>query len=67
MKTDTLIRNEGMKLLTENLGMVEAERFIMLIQRGSFGYTKWRENLFEDMSIEKISEKAAQLRLCNAQ
>jgi hypothetical protein len=32
MKTDTLIKNEGMETLSKHLGMVEAERFIMLIQ-----------------------------------
>lgn len=42
--------------------MVEAERFIMLIQKELFDYTKWQENLFEEMSIEEISEKAADFR-----
>ena len=63
MKSDTVIRNEGMKALLSSLGMVEAERFIMLIQKEPFDYTKWQEDLFEDMSIEEISEKAAELRL----
>jgi hypothetical protein len=62
MKADTLIRNEGMQALLNTLGMVEAERFIMLIQREPFDYTKWQENLFEDMSIEEISRKAADFR-----
>ncbi|GHT44899.1 hypothetical protein AGMMS49965_21340 [Bacteroidia bacterium] len=62
MKTDTLIRNEGMQVLLTGLGMVEAERFIMLIQQEPFDYTKWQENLFEDMSIEEISRKAANFR-----
>ncbi|MDR0836211.1 MAG: hypothetical protein LBN11_06520 [Tannerella sp.] len=62
MKTDTIIRNEGMHVLLTNLGKVEAERFIMLIQQEPFDYTKWQENLFEDMSIEEISRKAANFR-----
>ena len=62
MKTDTLIRNEGMEILVENLGMVEAERFIMLIQREPFDYTKWQENLFKNMTIEEISKKAMEYR-----
>jgi len=65
VKTDTIIRNEGMEILAKYLGIVEAERFIMLIQREPFDYTKWQENLFEDMSIEEISEKAAEYRLQN--
>ena len=62
MKTDTIIRNEGMEVLSKYLGMVEAERFIMLIQREPFDYTKWQENLFENMTIEEISNKAAEHR-----
>jgi len=62
MKTDTLIRNEGMEVLAKNLGMIEAERFIMLIQKEPFDYTKWQENLFENMSVEEISRKAAEYR-----
>lgn len=52
-------------MLINNLGMVEAERFIMLIQREPFDYSKWQENLFEDMSIEEISKNAASIRKKN--
>ena len=62
MRTDTIIRNEGTQVLMDNLGLVEAERFIMLIQKELFDYTKWQENLFEDMSIEEISQKATDYR-----
>ncbi|MCL2380098.1 MAG: hypothetical protein FWC64_00725 [Treponema sp.] len=62
MKTDTLIRNEGMEVLARTLGLVEAERFIMLIRKEQFDYTKWQENLFEDMSVEELSKKAAEFR-----
>ena len=58
MKTDTEIRNQGFKLLFENMNMVEAERFISLIQREKFDYTKWRKNLFKHMSVEELSDKA---------
>jgi hypothetical protein len=58
MKTDTVIKNEGMEVLSKYLGLVEAERFIMLIQREPFDYTKWQENLFEDMTIEELAKKA---------
>jgi len=62
MKADTILRNEGMEILAKNLGLVEAERFIMLIQKEPFDYTEWQENLFENMSIEEISTKAAEYR-----
>ncbi len=62
MKTDTILRKEGMEILMENLGLVEAERFIMLIQREPFDYTRWQENLFADKSMETIFKEAAALR-----
>ncbi|MCL2040239.1 MAG: hypothetical protein FWG85_07405 [Bacteroidetes bacterium] len=62
MKTDTIIRQEGMEILTKHLGLIEAERFVMLIQREPFDYTKWQENLFEGMTIEQISKNATELR-----
>ena len=65
MRTDTLIRNEGMEALTQNLGWVDAERFIMLIQKEPFDYTKWQEHLFENMSVEELSKKAAEYRRNN--
>ena len=54
-----------MEALSYKLGMIDAERFIMFVQRDSFDYTKWQENLFENMSLGEISEKAVALRLSN--
>jgi len=56
--TDTVLKNEGIKVLTKNLGKVEAERFIALIIRDKFDYTEWQKDLFDEMSIEELSEKA---------
>ena len=33
MRSNTLIKNDGMRILVENLGIIEAERFITLILR----------------------------------
>lgn len=55
MITDTEIKVKGAQVLTQYLGDVEAERFIALIQREPFDYTKWRQELDEDLSIEEIS------------
>ncbi|MDR2575312.1 MAG: hypothetical protein LBC52_02595 [Treponema sp.] len=54
-----------MDTLIKNLGLVEAERFVMLIQKDPFDYTKWQENLFKDMSIDEIYNNAAELRQKN--
>jgi len=45
--------------------LIEAERFVMLIQKDSFDYTKWQENLFKDMTIDEIYNNAAELRQKN--
>jgi hypothetical protein len=62
MMTDTEIRLKGIQVLIDQLGDVEAERFVALIQRELFDYTKWRQGLDEDLSIEEISKKAMKLR-----
>ena len=63
MMTDTEIRVKGVQVLAEYLGDVEAGRFIALIQREPFDYTKWRQGMDEDLSIEEISKKAMALRM----
>ena len=67
MITDTEIRIKGLQVLTKYLGDIEAERFIALIQREPFNYTKWREGLDEDLTIEEISRRAMALRARDAE
>ena len=62
MMTDTEIRLKGVQILSQYLGDIEMERFIALIQREPFDYTRWREAMDTDDSIEAISQKAMQLR-----
>lgn len=58
MNVDTEIKIRGLEILNKHLGTVETERFVALIQREKFDYTKWRESLFEGSSGEGISPKA---------
>jgi len=67
MITDTEIKLKGVQVLAEHLGDVEAERFIALIQREPFDYTKWRQGLDENLTIEGISQKAMELRRRSAE
>jgi hypothetical protein len=67
MITDTEIRIKGLQILTEHLGDIEAERFIVLIHREPFDYTKWRQGLDENFSIEDISKKAIDLKMKNTE
>ena len=58
MRTDTLIRHEGMLALRERLGLVEAERFIALVRREPFDYTEWQQTLWQDKSVEDVFAQA---------
>ncbi len=58
MKVDTEIKVLGFQILTQYLGLVEAERFITLIQREKFDYTQWQQTLFAGLSGEEISRQA---------
>jgi hypothetical protein len=40
MITDTEIKTKGLQVLTQHLGNIETERFIALIQREPFDYTR---------------------------
>lgn len=54
------ILNNGMQCLTEKLGIVEAERFISVVIREQFDYTKWQSTHFDKMSPEEFNESASQ-------
>jgi len=56
MRTDAELLREGMKILTEHLGIEGTERFVAIIR--SFDYTKWRQNLFQDMPSDVFLENA---------
>ena len=62
MKTDTEIRVDGLRALTDSLGVVEAERFVSLILREPFDYTRLQKDLFEEKSVEEISRSAMEAR-----
>ena len=58
MYAEIALRNEGMKVLINSLGPVEAERFISLIIREPFDYTEWQRELFNEMSVRELSSLA---------
>jgi hypothetical protein len=58
MKTDTEIKVEGTKALIKAMGAIEAERYIALIAREKFDYTKWRKTMLPEGSIQEISKAA---------
>jgi hypothetical protein len=62
MKTDTEIKVDGTKALIDALGELETERFIALITREPFDYTRWQKDMWPERSIEEISEAAMKYR-----
>ena len=62
MVTDEQLKIEGLKALTEALGEVQAEKFIALIMRSPFDYTKWQKKLWTERSVEDISNAAMEMR-----
>ena len=56
---NSAIMTAGMKLLRENLGLIECEIFLANIKQERFDYTEWRENLYEDMSLDDLVNNAA--------
>ena len=57
MRGNTVIKAEGTRVLTESLGPVDAERFIVLLRREPFDYTKWRQVLHKDVTFDDFLKK----------
>ena len=57
MQTEAII-SAGLKLLREHLGFIETEIFLSKVTRKGFDYTEWRENLWEDLTIDEVFERA---------
>ena len=57
-KTDSVLKWQGMNILIQYLGEVDAERFIYLMKREPFDYTKWRQDNLTDESVRELSQKA---------
>lgn len=48
MRNEQVIMSEGMKCLTEKLGIVEAEFFVFNLKKDTFDYTQWHQEYFEN-------------------
>lgn len=59
MKTDSAIKVEGMNILLKNLGKVDAERFIALLIKEPFDYTKWQKDMFKGLDVRELSKIAS--------
>ena len=59
MTNSAVLLDRGIRCLNNELGILEAERFVALLLRETFDYTEWRKNnLFVGMSVKEISNAA---------
>lgn len=65
MKTDSEIRTKGIQVLFQHLGAVDAERFISMINRERFDYTRWRQQQWQGETVASLAVKARQMREAN--
>jgi len=64
MTNSAVLLDRGIRCLNNELGILDAERFVALLLRESFDYTEWRKNnLFVGMSIDEIIDEAD--KYCN--
>lgn len=62
MITDEELKVQGVRALIAALGDVQAERFVSLLTRAPFDYTKWQTNLWPDVGVEELSREAMRMR-----
>ena len=59
---DTVLKRRGFDILSEALGLVEAERFISLILREPFDYTEWQHDLYNGISLDDFYSNVKKFR-----
>ncbi len=50
---DMVLEQTAMRCLVDNLGIVQTERFISLMRKDPFDYTKWQRDLWGDKSVDE--------------
>ncbi|GHT62649.1 hypothetical protein AGMMS50239_16530 [Bacteroidia bacterium] len=59
MTNSAALLDKGIRCLNNELGILDAERFVALLLREPFDYTEWRkENLFAGMNLDEIIDQA---------
>lgn len=52
------IVDRGITCLLSELGAVDTARFVSIIKRGGFDYTKWQRERFDNVSLDDYYETA---------
>lgn len=56
---DAVLREKGLAALEEELGPVQALRFLAMISRQPFDYQKWRQQEFDGMNLSEVLSRAS--------
>jgi len=56
---DAVLRERGLAALEEDLGPVQALRFLAMISRQPFDYQKWRQQEFDGMTLSEVLSQAS--------
>ena len=52
--TEKELRQQAVRALTENLGPVQALRFLALVSREPFDYQEWRRQYFSQYGVDEL-------------
>ena len=56
--TDSELKSKCFTILAEQVGNVEMERFVMLLNRDTFDYTEWRKtNLSQEETVDSLCDQ----------
>lgn len=58
--TNSELMVRGMRCLSKEMGIVEAEQFISLVIREKSDYEKWRKEYFNGTTLEEFNRDAAE-------
>ena len=65
--TDSELKSKCFTILAEQVGNVKMERFVMLLNSDTFGYTEWRkENLFQGETVDSLCDQIEQFQASKA-
>ena len=61
--SDAALLKLGMRTLIGSLGVVDAGRFVYLVNKEHGDYTEFRHTLFEGMTLDDICREATQAKI----
>lgn len=59
MISDIEVMNSGIEVLIKFLGDIDAERFLVMVNKEKMNYTKWRKSLCVSENLHKINDDAS--------